>query len=258
MGLEILPPDINLSGIKYTGKERSIRVGFMQIKELSLEAKDAVIHERERNGPFRSLEDFLNRTVSHVHLQDARTLIKAGCFDGISQGVARPGLVWKALRFFERKGDEKNPGLFDRHQRPVPVLRREDRQGRYPERLMLKHESETLGFVLSAHPLDLYQDLLKDMDPVSARDLRRHVGRQVTMAGWLVTGKTVSTKAGDPMKFISFEDATGIYEAVLFPKVYDRYCHMLNASRPYIIKGRVEEDFGSVNVNVHWIGFLDR
>ena len=258
MGLEILPPDINLSGIKYTGKERSIRIGFMQIRELSLEAKDAVIHERERNGPFRSLEDFLNRTVSHVHLPDARVLIKAGCFDGISQGVARPALVWKALRFFERKEDEKNPGLFDRHQRPVPVVRQADCQGHYPARLMLKHESETLGFVLSAHPLDLYQDLLKDMDPVSARDLRRHVGRQVTMAGWLVTGKTVRTKVGDPMKFISFEDTTGIYEAVLFPKVYDRYCHMLNASRPYIIQGRVEEDFGSVNVNVHWIGFLDR
>ncbi|MBN2060919.1 MAG: hypothetical protein JW882_10960, partial [Deltaproteobacteria bacterium] len=65
-------------------------------------------------------------------------------------------------------------------------------------------------------------------------------------------------KTGDQMKFISFEDMTGIYEAVLFPKVYNHYCHMLNASRPYIIKGRVEEDFSAININVQWIGFLDR
>lgn len=85
-----------------------------------------------------------------------------------------------------------------------------------------------------------------------------HVGKNVTIAGWLVTGKTVRTKKGEHMKFISFEDTTGIYETVLFPKVYNRYCHMLNTSRPYIIKGKVDEDFGSININVQWLGFLDR
>jgi len=60
------------------------------------------------------------------------------------------------------------------------------------------------------------------------------------------------------MKFITFEDPTGIYETVFFPKVYHQYCHLLNAERTYIIKGRVEEDFGAVTVTVHWMGFLDR
>jgi len=55
---------------------------------------------------------------------------------------------------------------------------------------------------------------------VKAGDLHRHVGKHVTMVGWLVTGKTVQTKDGDPMKFLSFEDTTGIYETVFFPKVY--------------------------------------
>jgi len=63
---------------------------------------------------------------------------------------------------------------------------------------------------------------------------------------------------GDPMKFISFEDTTGIYETVFLPKVYNRYCHMLNAMRPYILEGKVEEDFGSINMTVNRIGFLDR
>ncbi len=65
-------------------------------------------------------------------------------------------------------------------------------------------------------------------------------------------------KDGQTMKFISFEDQTGIYETVLFPKIYHRYCHMLNATRPYILKGKVEENFGAITMTVNWIGFLDR
>jgi DNA polymerase III alpha subunit len=84
------------------------------------------------------------------------------------------------------------------------------------------------------------------------------VGEHVTTIGWLVTGKTVQTKDGDPMKFVSFEDTTGIYETVLFPKVYHRFCHMLNEMRPYLLKGKVEQDFTAVTLTVHGIEFLDR
>jgi error-prone DNA polymerase len=123
---------------------------------------------------------------------------------------------------------------------------------------MLKHEWETLGFPLSIHPLDRYRHVLKDLDYVRARDLPRHVGRRVTTVGWMVTGKTVHTKDGDEMKFVSFEDTTGIYEAVLFPRLYHQCCHMLSGMRPYLLKGKVEEDFGSLSLTVHQIGFLDR
>jgi len=255
MGLKVLPPDINLSEIKYTGKGKDIRVGLMQIKELSHEARDAIIYERKKNGPFTSIEEFLKRTDRDVHLQDTRVLIKAGCFDSISQGIKRPGLIWKALRFFGGKEEIRTPMLFDYAKRPTPITRSSSYQKDYTRRIMLKHESETLGFLLSTHPLNLYHNISKDIHCVRARDLSKYIGKQVTMVGWLVTGKTVLTREGDPMKFISFEDTTGMYETVFFPKVYNRYCHMLNASRPYIMKGRVEEDFGSVNVNVQWVGF---
>jgi DNA polymerase III alpha subunit len=60
------------------------------------------------------------------------------------------------------------------------------------------------------------------------------------------------------MKFVSFEDNTGICETVLFPKVYNRFCHMLNEMRPYLLKGKVEQDFTAVTLTVRWIEFLDR
>jgi DNA polymerase III alpha subunit len=122
---------------------------------------------------------------------------------------------------------------------------------------MLKHELETLGFYLSVHPLNRYTHVLKGLNYVKARNLRAYIGERVTTIGWQVTAKTVQTKDGDPMKFISFEDTTGIYETVLFPKVYHQHCHMLNATRPYILKGKVEEDFDAITLTVTWIGFLD-
>jgi error-prone DNA polymerase len=257
MGLKILPPDINRSEVKYTGKHREIRVGLMQLKDLSQEAKETIIHERTKNGPFISLEDFLGRTGSYIHLQDVRILIKAGCLDAIARGTTRPGLMWRALRFYDQKEEDKACGLFDGPQTPALLDHSPHGTGPYPRNLMLKHESETLGFIISVHPLELYRNTLKGLEYTRARDLHAMVGKQVATIGWLVTGKTVHTREGEAMKFISFEDPTGIYETVFFPKVYNRFCHMLNAIRPYILKGRVEEDFGAITMTVDWIGFLD-
>jgi len=257
MGLRVLPPDINQSDIKYSGRERDVRVGLMQIKEVSPDALDAVIYERKRNGPFSSMDEFLERAGLNIHLQDARQLIKAGCFDNLDRGIKRPGLVWKALQFFDKKGKADAPALFDYARKDASATGCPPNQDQYSKKTMLKNETETLGLLLSIHPLDLCQDILRGIHHIRAKDLPRYVGRRISVAGWLVTGKTVLTKAGDPMKFISFEDQTGIYETVFFPGVYRQYCHMLNSSRPYIIKGRVEEDSGSININVEWVGFLD-
>ena len=258
MGLTILPPDINLSEIKYTGKGKYIRIGFMQLKELSIEAKESIIYARSKSGPFKSVEDFLRRMSGSVHLQDARVLIKTGCLDSISNGINRPGLIWQALELFKKKEEQKAETLFDYIKKPASITKAALTRGDYSRKTMLKHESEILGFILSVHPLELYGDLLKKIKYVQAKDLPEYAGKYVTMTGWLVTGKTVRTKEGDQMKFVSFEDTTGIYETVFFPKIYNNYCHMLNAARPYMLKGKVDMDFGSINVNVRWLGFLDR
>ena len=150
MGIRILPPDINASEIRYTGRDREIRVGLMQLKDLSREVREAVVHERCKRGPFASLQEFLKRMGPQVHLQDARVLVKAGCFDGVAGGTARPGLMWQAHRFFFRKEADRAPGLFDRVQETSLRLPSTRQPGSYSQDLLWKHEHETLGFVLSA------------------------------------------------------------------------------------------------------------
>ena len=81
-------------------------------------------------------------------------------------------------------------------------------------------------------------------------DLPRFIGRQVRLAGWLITGKVVSTKHGDPMEFLTFEDQTGIVETTFFPQAYRRFCHMIDRNRPYLLTGKVEEDWGAITLTV--------
>ncbi|MFP4036666.1 MAG: DNA polymerase III subunit alpha [Desulfobacteraceae bacterium] len=253
MGLEVLPPDVNLSGIAYTGKGRTVRVGLMQVRDLRLEAREALVHERSRSGPFNSFGSFLDRMRPHLQFQDVRTLIRAGCLDSLAGRGGRPGLLFRALGFFQTENDPVQGRLFaDRGAKDVigpKPLSKED---------LAAMEHEALGLHLSIHPLELYERTLEKIRPLSAEELPSRIGSWVTLAGWPVTSKTVKTQEGDPMIFMSFEDRTALYEAVFFPREYRRFRSILEYGRAYLIKGRVEEDFGAVTVNVGWIGDLAR
>ncbi|MCF8063504.1 MAG: hypothetical protein K9M82_13380, partial [Deltaproteobacteria bacterium] len=169
----------------------------------------------------------------------------------------RPAMLWETLRFFNRAEAPVQARLFDSRaserlrdrERPPRPLSLEDR---------LRDEVETLGFPLSVHPLGRYGELLRGVPRCLARDLPSRVGRRVTLAGWPVTGKTVHSQKGDPMKFVSFEDETGLYETVFFPREYRRFCHMLGKGRAYVLRGKVAEELGAITVTAGWIGFLDR
>jgi error-prone DNA polymerase len=257
MGLKILPPHINLSRIKYTGKDRCIRMGFMQLKEISRETLETIIRERSKHGPFESLENFLIHAGSRVHLQDVRILIKGGCFDPIAPEVSRAHLVWQTLAFYHRRTEQKTPGLFDAVAPVKPVPSFPESRKSQPKHIRLKHEAEVFGFVLSEHPITLYAHGLKHLQYVRARDLSARVGKHVTVIGWPVTGKTVRSQKGRPMKFMTFEDLTGTYEAVFFPDVYDRFCPLLNLKRPYVLQGKVEESFSAITLTVERVKVLN-
>ena len=114
----------------------------------------------------------------------------------------------------------------------------------------LRNEFSALGFLCDRHPMILYKKALSKLNIVKAKDLPCFVGRQVHIAGLLITGKVVHTKHGDPMEFITFEDETGLLETTFFPKAYRRFCSILDRSRTFILYGREEEDFGAVTTTV--------
>ena len=107
----------------------------------------------------------------------------------------------------------------------------------------IQHEIELFGFPLSKHPLELYAKTFQGLNYVSACKIHRHVGQTITVIGWMITEKSVWTKEGEPMEFVTFEDLTGMYEATFFPKAYRKFGHLLTSQGPYILEGIVEEEF---------------
>ncbi|MEP6959379.1 MAG: DNA polymerase III subunit alpha [Nitrospirota bacterium] len=237
MDLTILPPDLNASEWAYTGSGHTVRVGLMQIKSLHENLAKRILTERQAHGPYRSLPDLLDRVKPEI--AQATLLIKAGCFDSIAGELTRPALLW---RLFASQ-TTRAPGYI-----PIPP--------EYSFQQQLAHELEFFGFPLSCHPLDLFKDMLARIPHILAKDLAQHVGRQVTVIGWLVTEKIISTKNGEPMEFVTFEDQTGLYDATLFPKSYRRYCHLLAMNQAYIITGLVEEHFSTVTLTVKELRLL--
>lgn len=249
LGLAVLPPDINRSDSPWRGCGQTLQVGLQQIAALSRQAVETLLQERQRSGPFADFGDFLQR-LPGLGESDIRLLIKAGCFDRLAGAARRPQLLWQLLNRQQRPAKDEAP-LFAAAAPAAPEL------PPYDDATLRAQELEALGLPVSHHPLDAFAGATARSGAIAATDLPRWIGRHVTLVGWWVTGKPIRTHEGRPMEFATFEDHSGLFDATLFPAVYDRFCRLLARPRPYLVKGLVEEEFGVVSLNVKWLGFLD-
>ncbi len=251
MGLTVLPTDINTSEWAYLGNDSTLRLGFMQLKGIQRSFIDQVLEERQHHGPFRSFQDFLERLRPET--AQTRLLIQAGCFDAIAGEVTRPGLLWRLYAKHQPWGtcsrpsaQQQTPSLFSATPTlPIP-------QDYAPQRT-IQHEIQLFGFPLHCHPLTLYAQYLKGHTIVTAEEIARHVGKRITMVGWLITEKSAWTKHGEAMGFITLEDTTGLYDATLFPETFQRDGSLLTNERPLLLQGLVEEDFTATTLTVQHI-----
>jgi DNA polymerase-3 subunit alpha/error-prone DNA polymerase len=248
LGLEVLPPDVNDSEIRWIGHGHTIRVGLLSIKNLSADTQQRIVSQR-RHGPYKSLRDLLQRVRPDE--TEARALIHCGAIDSLNPAGTRAALMWELacwLKARSGKSASKTRSLFGEPKSDpgdqLPPLPADD------ERERLRHEFAVLGFLCDRHPMRFYNRTIAKLHTVKAVDLPRFVGRHVRMAGWLVTGKVISTKHGDPMEFLTFEDETGIVETTFFPQAYRHFCHMIDRNRPYLLTGKVEADWGATTLTV--------
>ncbi len=250
MGLTIEPPDVGISQIYWTGRDDAVRVGLMSIKGLSSPTMLRIVKEQNRR-PFDHVDDFFKRVDPDN--AEGRALIHAGAMDGLRPGASRATLLWDLARWEkERVRKEKPPSLFGEDSLPFPPPLPKER-----ECDRLSREFDVLGFLCDRHPMTFYRSMLNGQRTVTADGLVKHLGRRITLAGWLVTGKQVRTKHGEAMEFLTFEDETGMVETTFFPDAYHRYCHMIGTGRPYLLTGKVEQDWGVCTLNVTKVSPLD-
>jgi len=242
LGLKILPPDVNQSEDYWTGKDSALRVGLMAIKDLAAVTRTRIIAGRTR-AAYRSIADFFQRVRPAD--DEARALIHAGALDCLNPARERPALLWYLACWQKAQLSPSARTLFSciKDVSP-PKLPAQGKKERY------RREYEALGFLCDRHPLTLCVSGLGDAGRVKAADFHRCRGKRVRFAGWLITGKLVRSKKGEPMEFLTFEDETGLAESTFFPETYRRFCHLLENNRPYLLTGLVEEDYGAVTLTV--------
>lgn len=244
-GATIEAPCVNRSEYLTTIYSSHIYIGFIHLKSLETKVAQQIAVERERDGEYKSLDNFLRRVT--LGLEQIRILIRMGSFR--FTGKSKQQLLWEAMLYFgnAKSRNKTTIDLFDTEPKeyPLPTLQRNALEDAFDE-------IELLGFPL-CDPFRLLAT--PERGDAVACQLMHGVGKQVYIIGYVVTTKDTSTLKHEPMHFGTFYDARGeVFDTVHFPDVARKF--PFRGRGFYAIKGKVVEDFGVAMIEVNWMDKL--
>ena len=218
LGLRLLPPDINDPGPGFRVRDGAIRVPVAAVKGLSAATIHAILAMGVQEGPFPSLAAF--QEAVQPSPDELERLIRAGACDGL--GLPRTRLFWEA-QVCRRRQQQEAPGApgwllappaldFPPTLSPAEPTRHE----------RLTAENELLGYTVSGHPLELHRHIAWDSYCPVER-LAGFTGQTVVLCGLTVVSRVHCQTTGEPMKFMTLADRTGMVEAELFGATYRRF-----------------------------------
>ena len=260
MGIKVLSPDINAGEGVFSADKEGIRYGLYAIKSIGRPVVDAIIEERNQNGPYSTLQNFIERVCGReINKRAIENLIKAGacdCLDGNRQQmVLSYAMILDNVNSQRKKSMEGQMSLFD-------FASEEDKKSyemkypnveEYPKEVKLGYEKEVLGIYLSGHPLEEYEEKWrKSISKVTTdfildeetNEIKVKDNEKVTVGG-IITEKTIKyTKNNKTMAFLTIEDLVGTVEVIVFPRDYERYHAMIEEDEKVFIQGHanVEEE----------------
>jgi DNA polymerase-3 subunit alpha len=246
-GIEVLPPDVNESGWKFTAiGSTQIRFGLGAVRGVGAGAVRSVLEARDADGPFTSLFDFLERVdVRALNKRACEALIAAGALDAFGhRAQLLAGLDTAYQEVLARRAEEEAgqaslfgetaaPGLA-RQAPPLPDV------PDWSEAERLAREKEALGFFISGHPLDRYRDTVSAFDRVNTRNLKEHAGQKVELA-CVVTGvaRQISRRDNSEWGKIAVEDFHGTASVLAFKDLWQSSKETLMTDAAVLIRGQV-------------------
>ncbi len=249
MGIPVLPPDINHSEDNFTVEDNAIRFGLGAVKNVGRGLIRAMSSKRAEGGPFRSLEDFLQRMgEGELNKRAVENFIKCGAMDGFgchrSELLAVYDTMMDSVASSRRRNLEGQIGLFgmledDRAaQIPIPKLPELSKA----DRMLM--EKETTGIYLSGHPMDDYRKLLRNTHVVSIGSMMEEDNpytddQIVSVAGIVQSVKMKTTRNNSMMAYVTVEDDTASIEMLAFSSVISQYGGYLRENSPVVITGRL-------------------
>ncbi len=258
MGIEILSPDINKGEADFSVDSGNIRYALTAIKSIGRPVIAGILKEREAGGDFRNLKDFIERTSGKdINKRIIENFIKSGTFDSL--GGTRKQYMVIYVQIMDQVNQERKYSmtgqlsLFDmvgedqkaEFDVPLPDV------GEYEKEIRLAFEKEVLGFYLSGHPMEEYEEKWRKNITKTTLDfqLDEDTGRTKVydgareVIGGMITAKTIKyTKQNKVMAFVTLEDLAGAVEVVVFPRDYEKNQQYLNEEAKVFIRGRVLEE----------------
>ena len=258
MGIEVLPPDINEGFNYFSVKDNKLIYSLKAIKNVGGQVIDSIVKEREANGRFESLPDFIRRMANkEINKRAVENLIKAGAFDNLGGNRHQYMQVYEMLMddvAAERKKlDSNQMTIFDM----IPATEKKAMEIRlpnieeYPKDALLMMEKEVLGIYVSGHPLDDVKDIWKKNINALTTDFyyeadiegsRLQDKKQVKLGGIISNLNKRLTKKKEMMAIFELEDLVGSVEAMVFPKAFERLREMLVEDKPVFVTGRVSTE----------------
>ena len=250
MGIQVLPPDLNHSYDHFTVEGNAIRFGLGAVKNVGRGLIRTMVKKREEGGPFKSLEDFVERMgEGELNKRAVENFIKCGAADCFGYHRSELLAVFEPLMdsvaSTRKKNLEGQLGLFSMFDeedaaRGVPIPKREELSK--GEKLAM--EKETMGIYVSGHPMDDYRPFLKDTHVVQiAKLMDENAGYQdnqtVSIAGILETVKLKNTRNNSLMAYVTIEDDTASMEMLAFSNVLDQFGGYLKEGSAVVITGRL-------------------
>lgn len=249
MGIEVLPPSVNESYTDFTVvDDTTIRFGLCSIKNFGRGIADSIIAEREKNGRFDDIADFLSRVADkNLNKKSLESLIKCGATDEFGRRGVLLGNIDTLLDFHRqhRSASPDQGSLFAAASlsKAAPTLKLAD----LPEATLeecLAWEKELLGLYVSGHPLDKHKDRLSKSKN-SIKHAKEHLkGVETVIAGFIETNQTILTKNGERMSFLKLADFSDNIEVVAFPRVLKEFETLLGPGNCVMLKGRISERNG--------------
>ncbi len=230
LGISVVAPDINASGALFAASKRAdgtdvVNYALSAVRNVGRAAMEHVVAVREAGGEFRNLFDFARRVdAKFVNKRILENLIAAGAFDSLNSNRAQAfgaiDMMLGEAAITSRERESTQVNLFGEADTPRdPALPSID-QWTMPDRLA--REFGAIGFYMSAHPLDEFEQTLARLRVVPYAELaadKRHDDRLVTLAGSIIHRKERRTRDDKRMAHIGFSDSSGMYEAVAFSEV---------------------------------------
>ena len=246
--IKLLTPDINKSTAVFSVERlpdggKAVRYALAAVKGVGLPAMKAVVEEREKNGPYKSLFDFARRLdLKTINKRQLENLTCAGAFDGLNPNRAQVHAALETLiRYAQAEAAERESGIGNLFGGAGGGLKEPDlpKVAEWEPLEKLKHEFQSIGFYLSAHPLDAFSQPLSRMKVVRSAELAQAMGRggstRYKMAGIVVSKKEKTAKSGNRFAFVELSDATGGYEVTVFSEVLSGNRDLLEPGRPVLL-----------------------